>query len=150
MKSILFVCLGNICRSPLADGIANKIAREHDLDLHIDSAGTSQWHIGEPPCKNAIKIAARNGVDISGLRARTLHRNDPETFQYVVAMDSQNKKDLQSLGYQNVYLIGDYGGYGGADVPDPYFFDGFSGFEKVYEMLDTAVRDFLKKEGLWR
>ncbi len=150
MKSILFVCLGNICRSPLADGIANKIAREHDLDLHIDSAGTSQWHIGEPPCKNAIKIAARNGVDISGLRARTLHRNDPETFQYVVAMDSQNKKDLQSLGYQNVYLIGNYGGYGGADVPDPYFFDGFSGFEKVYEMLDTAVRDFLKKEGLWR
>ncbi len=149
MQSILFVCLGNICRSPLADGIANKIAREHDLELHADSAGTSQWHIGKPPCDNAIKIAARNGVDISGLRARTLHRLDPDTFTYVVAMDRQNRKDLESLGYKNVYLIGDYGGYGGADVPDPYFFEGFSGFEKVYEMLDISVRDFLKREQLW-
>ncbi len=149
MKSILFVCLGNICRSPLADGIANKIAREHDLELHIDSAGTSQWHIGEPPCENAVKIAAQNGVDISGLRARTLHRSDPDTFDYVIAMDRQNKKDLESLGYEQVYLIGDYGGFDGADVPDPYFFDGFSGFEKVYTMLDKAVRDFLKKEKLW-
>jgi protein-tyrosine phosphatase len=150
MKSILFVCLGNICRSPLADGIANKIAREQGLELYIDSAGTAQWHVDEPPCGNAIKVAAQNGIDISGLRARTLHRKDPETFEYIVAMDKQNRKDLESLGYKNVYLIGDYGGYGGADVPDPYFFDGFSGFEKVYDMLDTAVRDFLKKEGLWR
>jgi len=149
MKSILFVCLGNICRSPLADGIANRIARAHDLDLYIDSAGTSEWHVGEPPCPNAIKIAAQNGLDISGLRARTLHRHDPETFEYIVAMDAQNRKDLESLGYRDVRLIGDYGGYGGADVPDPYFFDGFSGFEKVYEMLDTAVRDFLKQEQLW-
>lgn len=149
MRSILFVCLGNICRSPLADGIANKIAREHELELYIDSAGTAQWHVDEPPCDNAIKIAAQNSVDISGLRARTLHRKDPETFEYIVAMDSQNKKDLESLGYENVYLIGDYGGYNGADVPDPYFFDGFSGFEKVYGMLDTCVRDFLKKEKLW-
>jgi protein-tyrosine phosphatase len=64
-------------------------------------------------------------------------------------MDRQNRKDLESLGYKNVYLIGDYGGYGGADVPDPYFFEGFSGFEKVYEMLDISVRDFLKREQLW-
>ncbi len=150
MKSILFVCLGNICRSPLADGIANKIARDYKLDLYIDSAGTSQWHIGEAPCQNSIKIAKQNGIDISGLKARTLHRHDSQTFEYIVAMDKQNKKDLISLGYENVYLIGEYGGFNGLDVPDPYFFPGFEGFEKVYEMLDLSIKDFLVKEKLWQ
>lgn len=149
MKSILFVCLGNICRSPLADGIANKIACEHDLELYIDSAGTGEWHVGKPPCPDSIRIAAEHGVDISGLRARTLHRHDPDTFDFVVTMDRQNMKDLESLGYRNLYLLGDYGGYQGEDVPDPYFFEGYSGFDKVYTMIDTCVRDFLKKERLW-
>ncbi len=149
MKSILFVCLGNICRSPLADGIANKIARDYDLDLYIDSAGTSQWHIGEAPCENSIKIAKQHNIDISKLKARTLHRQDIQTFDFIVAMDNQNKKDLLSLGYENVYLIGDYGGYNGLDVPDPYFFPGFEGFEKVYKMLDITIKEFLKKEKLW-
>jgi len=149
MKWILFVCLGNICRSPLADGIANKIAREHDLELHIDSAGTGEWHVGKPPCPDAVRIAAEHAVDISGLRARTLHRHDPDTFDFVVAMDRQNMKDLESLGYRNLYLLGDYGGYRGEDVPDPYFFESYIGFEKVYTMIDTCVRDFLKKEHLW-
>ncbi len=148
MKSILFICLGNICRSPLADGIANKIARDKNLSLYIDSAGTSEWHIGEAPCENSIKIAKQHQIDISQLKARTLHREDAKTFDYIVAMDKQNAKDLQNLGYENVYLIGDYGNYQGADVPDPYFFPGFEGFEKVYTMLDNVIKDFLEKENL--
>ncbi len=149
MKSILFVCLGNICRSPIAHGIANKIARKNDLLLHIDSAGTSKWHIGEVPCENSVKIAKMNDIDISDLKARTIHPKDSEIFNYIVAMDKQNKNDLISLGCENVFLLGDYGGFGGVDVPDPYHFQTFSGFEKVYNMIDVCVRDFLKKEKLW-
>ncbi len=149
MNSILFVCLGNICRSPIAEGIANKIAQDNNLMLYIDSAGTSRWHIGEPPCKNSIRISKQKGIDISGLKARTLHPKDINTFKYIVAMDSQNKKELISLGYKEIYLLGDYGGFQGADVPDPYFFEGFKGFEKVYDMINICVIDFLKKEKLW-
>ncbi|RUM66744.1 MAG: low molecular weight phosphotyrosine protein phosphatase [Sulfurospirillum sp.] len=148
MKSILFVCLGNICRSPLAEGIAAKIAADHNLDLKIDSAGTAHWHIGKPPCENSIKIAALNGIDISALRARQLQEAD-KNFSHIVAMDSQNYKDLLALGFKNPYLIGDYGELFGEDIPDPYFFDGFEGFHKVYAMLDRSIQDFMKKERLW-
>ena len=148
MKSLLFVCLGNICRSPLAEGIAAKIAADHNLDLKIDSAGTAHWHIGEAPCENSTRVAAHNGVDISTLRARQLAKED-NTFSHIVAMDRQNYKDLQALGFKNIYLIGDYGELHGADIPDPYFFDGFEGFHKVYAMLDRSIQDFMKKERLW-
>ncbi len=149
MKSILFVCLGNICRSPLAEGIAKDITDTHNLNLRIDSAGTGEWHVGEAPCEHSVKVALLNDIDIRNLRARTLHQNDSQTFDYVVAMDRQNRADLHALGYKNVYLIGDYGNLGGVDIPDPYFFNGFEGFHKVYAMLDKAVHDFLKKEKLW-
>jgi len=149
MKSILFVCLGNICRSPIAEGIATKIKTEYDLPIHIDSAGTSRWHIGEPPCDHAIKIALEHGIDISTLRARTVHPKDSQRFDYIVAMDNDNRNELIARGFKNVYLIGDYGNFNGADVPDPYFFKDFEGFYKVFSMLDIAVKDFMKKEGLW-
>ena len=87
MRSILFVCLGNICRSPIADGIANKIAREKNLDLYIDSAGTSAFHKGEPPCENSQKVAKKYGINISGLKSRPIVPKDLEEFEIVVAMD---------------------------------------------------------------
>ncbi len=149
MKSILFVCLGNICRSPIAEGIATKIAADYNLPLHIDSAGTSHWHIGEPPCDNAVKIALKHGIDISTLRARKVHPKDARRFDYIVAMDNDNRNKLLSRGFENVYLIGDYGNFNGADVPDPYFFKDFEGFHNVFSMLDVAVKDFMKKENLW-
>ena len=145
MKTILFVCLGNICRSPLADGIANKIAREKNLELYIDSAGTSDWHKGEAPCENSQIVAKKYGVDISGLKSRPICPQDLKEFEIVVAMDEQNKKDLLSYGFKNVYKLGDFGGFGGKDVPDPYYFVGFKGFEVVYEMIDKAVKDLLEK-----
>ena len=148
MKSILFVCLGNICRSPLAEGIAKKIVLNHKLKLHIDSAGTGHWHAGEPPCENSIKVAKNNGIDISSLRAREIQKGDKTTFDYVVVMDKNNYHDLKALGFENLYEIGNYGGFDGVCVPDPYFYSGFEGFDKVYNMLDIAILDFLKTEGL--
>ncbi len=149
MRSILFVCLGNICRSPIADGIANTIAREHDLELFIDSAALGPWHVGNPPCENSIRVARNHGVDISGLRARALAPED-KRFDYVVAMDDENVRALRDLGFQKIYKLGNYGGYGGACVPDPYFFDGFDGFEEVWKMIDRCVRDMFEREGWLR
>ena len=148
MKSILFVCLGNICRSPLAEGIAKKIALEFDLDLYIDSAGTAHWHIGEAPCENSIKVAQNNKVDIKNLKARKITKEDKKEFDYVIVMDESNYYDLQNIGFDNLYKIGNYGGFEGACVPDPYYYKGFEGFDKVYNMLNICIIDFLKTEGL--
>jgi len=145
MKSILFVCLGNICRSPLAHGVAEKIIKENDLAYLIDSAGTSNWHEGEAPCDNSIKIAKQHRVDISQQHSRPIIKEDISTFQLVVAMDRQNKKDMIAFGFKNVHLLGDFSDYQGADIPDPYFFNGFEGFEKVYTMVSACVEDLIKK-----
>jgi protein-tyrosine phosphatase len=146
VKKILFICLGNICRSPLAEGIAQHIAQQKDLDLEIDSAGTSNWHEGENPCGHSIKVAGQNGIDISKQRSRPVTKQDITYFDCVVAMDEQNKSDLENFGFTYVYKLGDFGGYQGSDVPDPYFFPGFEGFEKVFEMVKNCVSDFLEQE----
>ncbi|RLA61463.1 MAG: low molecular weight phosphotyrosine protein phosphatase [Epsilonproteobacteria bacterium] len=145
MKSILFVCLGNICRSPLAHGIAQNIVQERNLSLFIDSAGTSNWHEGEAPCDNSIKVAKQYQVDISKQHSRQITKQDIQSFDYVVAMDKQNKDDMEAFGFEQVYLLGDFSDYNGADVPDPWFFKGFEGFEKVYTMVSLCVEDFIKK-----
>lgn len=145
MYRILFVCLGNICRSPLAHGIAEQIVNQNKLEFLIDSAGTSDWHKGEAPCENSIKIADQHHVDISRQRSRPIAKEDITSFDHVVAMDRQNKKDLEAFGFSNIHLLGDFADYNGKDVPDPYFFDGFEGFEHVYNMVATCVEDFIKK-----
>jgi len=138
MSSLLFVCLGNICRSPLAEGVAKKIAYERGLDVHIDSAGTGSWHVGETPCVHSIEVAKKHGVDISMQRARQVSKEDFERFDLIVALDDNNYYDLKRMGAKELVKLGTYG-YDGADVPDPYFFPGYEGFEKVYEMVDHAV-----------
>ena len=145
MKSVLFVCLGNICRSPLAHGIAQNIAKEKNLALSIDSAGTSNWHTGEAPCDNSIRVAKQHNVDISRQHSRIITQEDINAFDYVIAMDRQNRQDMEAFGFKNIYLLGDFGRYGGVDVPDPYFFNGFEGFEKVYTMVSICVEDFIEK-----
>ena len=145
MDRILFVCLGNICRSPLAHGVAEKIVNNSDLSLIIDSAGTSNWHEGEAPCEHSVTIANQYNVDITSQRSRPITKEDISLFKYVVAMDQQNRADLIAFGFEQVYLLGDYADFQGEDVPDPYFFDGFEGFEKVYSMIDSCVEDFMKK-----
>ena len=145
MKKILFVCLGNICRSPLAEGVAQKLIDNQNLPLYVESAGTSNWHEGEAPCHNSIKVAKDNSVDISSQRSRPISKLDITSFDYVIAMDTQNHADLIAYGFEKVYKLGEFGEYNGADVPDPYYFNGFEGFEKVYEMIDSCVKDMVKQ-----
>lgn len=145
MNRILFVCLGNICRSPLAHGVAEHIAQTKKLELYVDSAGTSDWHKGEAPCDNSIKVAQRYAIDISQQYSRPITQEDIRSFTHVVAMDRQNKSDMEAFGFPNVHLLGDYANFQGEDVPDPYFFNGFEGFEKVYQMISLCVEDFLAK-----
>lgn len=137
VKSILFVCLGNICRSPLAEGIARKIAKERGLDILIDSAGTSNYHIGEPPDSRSVAVAYQNGVDISMLKGRQISRSDSK-FDLIVAMDRQNYANISRLGLGNrLVMMGEFS-LDGADIPDPYYGDS-KDFKRVYDMLTKAI-----------
>ncbi len=143
MKSIIFVCLGNICRSPIAQGCAAQLVLDKSLDLKVDSAGTSGWHIGETPCENSVKVCQSKGIDISKYRATQFTKNDIASYDLVVALDESNFTDLKALGVKNLVKLGDYG-YNSEDVPDPYFFKGYSGFEKVFTMIETCVDNLLE------
>lgn len=142
-RSLLFVCLGNICRSPIAEGIARKRAKAMGLEIEIDSCGTGHWHLGEAPCANSIRIAQSNGVDISSLQARQINEKDITAFEYIIVMDQSNLDDVRRLGASDAMKLGDFG-FEGEDVPDPYFFSGYEGFEKVFEMIDQGVAQFLE------
>ena len=144
MKSILFVCLGNICRSPLAEGIAREYVKNNNLTIEIDSCGTGNWHVGEAPCDNSIEVANRHNVDISIQKSRQVTKEDLKKFEKVIALDSSNYEDLLQMGCPKDKLskLGFYG-FNNEDVPDPYFFNGFEGFEKVYEMINTCVKDLI-------
>ena len=146
MAKILFVCLGNICRSPLAEGIAKDINKKRKLHFTIESAGTSARHAGEHPCEDSRIIAFMNKIDISQYRSRQVTKEDKEDFDYVVVMDESTKKKLEGLGFENIYLLGSFDHYKGANVPDPYFFDEFDDrIRSAYRMIDRCVRDFMYK-----
>lgn len=141
VKSILFVCLGNICRSPLAEGIAKKIAKERGLDILIDSAGTSNYHISEPPDSRSIEIGRQNGVNISMLKGRQISRSDSK-FDLIVAMDRQNYANISRLKLENkLVMMGEFG-LDGADIPDPYYGNS-KDFKRVYDMLTKAINAML-------
>ena len=142
IKSILFVCLGNICRSPLAEGIAKNYIKEKNLNLVIESAGTGHWHVGEKPCENSIKVALLNGVDISNQKAQQVKKSDFKNFDLIVGLDDSNIQNLKNLGCKNPLKLGSFG-FNAECVPDPYFFDGFEGFDKVFEMIDICVRNLI-------
>jgi len=144
MKSVLFVCLGNICRSPIAEGVARKLIEEGAHNIAVDSAGTGHWHVGEAPCQHSVTVARNHGIDISQLRARQVKKTDFSSFDLIVALDQSNYQDLKAMGCQNLVKLGDYG-HGGADVPDPYFFKGFEGFETVYTMIEECVSKLLSR-----
>jgi protein-tyrosine phosphatase len=125
---LLFVCLGNICRSPLAEAAFRREAKRLGLDVEIDSAGTGDWHIGYPPDPRAAEVAARNGVDISGLRARQVTAENFRNFDHIVALDANNLRDLEALrpadGTARLSLLLDHvEGRAGEAVADPYYGD---------------------------
>ena len=145
---ILMVCLGNICRSPLAHGILQREIDRRALDWTVDSAGTGAYHLGDPPDPRSVAEAKRRGVDISAQRARKLVPEDFGRFDHILVMDASNHQDTRKLARGDaergrVELIMNYAEPGrNAQVPDPYWND--DGFAEVYDMLERAVVAFLE------
>ncbi len=142
--SILFVCLGNICRSPLAEGVFRHRVGLAGLDawVHIESAGTGGWHVGEPPDPRSVDVARRNGVSLDGQSARRVQPDDFDAFDLIVAMDGSNLRDLRraagSGGRAELVLLRDFDpDPGDGDVPDPYY-GGPDGFDRVFDMIDRS------------
>ena len=140
---ILMVCLGNICRSPLAHGILKEKVKAHKLNIVVDSAGTGSWHVGNPPDSRSIEIAERNAVSISNQRARQFKKNDFEEFDLIYVMDKSNFNDITKLDVNNMHLnkikliLNELHPAQNMEVPDPYFGNN-NGFEHVYNLLDLA------------
>lgn len=146
---ILMVCMGNICRSPLAEGIFRREAHAAGLDWEVDSAGTIGWHAGSPPDPRSIAVAHAHGLDITEQRARHLQAEDLQRFDYVFAMDSHNLDHVQNLAargrtHARVHLFLDYAGLdAGSEVPDPYTDD--AGFPIVYRMIESACESVISR-----
>ena len=142
---ILMVCLGNICRSPLAEGILKNKAK--NLNLTVDSAGTANYHIGKNPDIRSIEIAKKHGIDIKNQIARQFTKNDFKNFDVIYAMDKQNYYDIiqqasSDFDKKKVKLILNEININIDSVPDPYY-GGENGFNKVYEMLDKACEKII-------
>jgi protein-tyrosine phosphatase len=147
---ILFVCLGNICRSPTAEGVFRVLAEREapELEVWIDSAGTADYHVGSPPDARAQEAARRRGYDLSAQRARTVVAADFERFEYILAMDRQNLEVLtrRAPGHvrERVRLFLEFAPETDElDVPDPYY-GGPNGFEQVLDLIESASRGLLK------
>ncbi|MEM8499050.1 MAG: low molecular weight protein-tyrosine-phosphatase [Pseudomonadota bacterium] len=149
---VLFVCMGNICRSPTAHGVLNHMASEMNLSnpshIIVDSAGTGAWHIGAPPDKRAMKAAKARGYDLKQLRARQLVTQDFDRFDYVLGMDRDNLEVIESLkpaAYKGqTGLLLDYADeVDYVEVPDPYY-GGEKGFELVLDLVERACMGLLE------
>lgn len=148
---VLFVCMGNICRSPTAQGVFERLVVEESLAdvIVVDSAGTHAYHVGEPPDVRSQQTARARGVDISGQRARQVAIHDFENFDYVLAMDRQNLAILLRMcpdeHRHKLKLFLEFAPeLGIEEVPDPYY-GGAKGFEHVFELVETAARGLLKE-----
>ncbi|WP_300435920.1 low molecular weight protein-tyrosine-phosphatase [uncultured Mameliella sp.] len=145
---ILFVCLGNICRSPSAEAVVRTRAEARGMALELDSAGTGRWHIGEPPYAAMQQAARLRGYDLSALRARQVTPRDFSRFDLIVAMDGQNLQDLRDMapvtGGAELCLMTDYAPSLGTDeVPDPYYTGDFEGTLDLIERCAEGLLDQL-------
>ncbi len=140
---VLFVCTGNICRSPTAEGVFRRLVQDAGLAhaIEIDSAGTGAWHAGEPPDARSQEAAARRGIDLGAQRARPVHRDDFHAFDVILAMDRGHLRQLQRAAppgaTARIELLLDHAPEHGRDVPDPYYGAG-DGFERVLDMIEAA------------
>lgn len=155
---VLFVCLGNICRSPLAEGIFRKWILEDALlrdRLVVDSCGTGDWHVGKPPHQESQHVARSFGIDISSQRARKLSVKDRDNFSFLIAMDRENRRDIKSVLGNDivVHCLREFDSERqsfqdsssdliGLDVPDPYF-GGADGFLEVYRIIDRSMEHLI-------
>ncbi|MEA2405738.1 MAG: low molecular weight protein-tyrosine phosphatase [Thermoleophilaceae bacterium] len=154
MTRILFVCLGNICRSPTAEGVMRRLVADEGLEgrIEIESAGTGGWHVGAPPDERATEAARQRGIVLDGA-ARRFDAEDFDSFDLIVAMDGENRRDLLRLAPDDqarakVRLLREFDprsrGGGDLDVPDPYY-GGGDGFEEVLDLVDAAARGLLEE-----
>ena len=148
--SVLFICMGNICRSPTAEGVFRHLVQQegHDNWITTDSAGTHAYHIGEQPDRRAQQIARSRGIDLSDLRGRKAIKSDFEVFDYVLAMDDDNYQILESMcpsGFEDkLSLFLDFSkDYSETQVPDPYY-GGDQGFEHVFDLVESASLGLLE------
>ena len=146
---ILFVCMGNICRSPTAEGVFRRLAQQHapQLPLEIDSAGTHDYHVGEAPDSRAVAAAARRGIDLRSLRAREVSDEDFERFDLILAMDRLNYVTVleraPESSHERIRLFMDFAAAAEVeDVPDPYY-GGPLGFEQVLDLAEEAAAGLL-------
>lgn len=142
---VLFVCLGNICRSPAAEGVFRAAAEAAGLDVEADSAGTAGWHVGNPPYGPMISAASGRGIDLQSLRARQFSARDFDRFDLIIAMDSENMKDIERLrpaGNETpVRLFLDFAPHTGAsEVPDPYY---TRNFDEALDLIEAAAQGLL-------
>jgi protein-tyrosine phosphatase len=140
-RRILFVCTGNICRSPTAEGVLRHLARLESMELHIESAGLGDWHIGQPPDERSQHHARKRGYDLSTQRARQVTVRDFEEFDMILAMDRGHLRALQKMAppqhHAKIRLFAT-----DRDVPDPYY-GGADGFEKVLDLVEAQCRRLL-------
>jgi protein-tyrosine phosphatase len=140
---VLFVCLGNICRSPLAEAAFRQEMAQRGLELVVDSAGTGDWHVGKPPDRRAQAEALRHGIDISAYRARQVSPRDFHKFTHIIALDHQNLADLRAIappgaGASLTLLLDHVAGMEGQAVADPYFGDA-TGFTATWRQVSLAA-----------
>jgi len=145
---ILMVCLGNICRSPLAEGIMTKLVADHGLSWEVQSAGTASYHVGSAPDERSVAVAANHGIDITKQRSQQLQVADFYTYDLILAMDAQNYNNIKELqpedGTAEIKMILNYAHPGqNRQVPDPYY---HGGFDAVYDMLCVACEQVIEKE----
>lgn len=150
MTKVLFVCMGNICRSPTAEGVFRQKVIDAGLEdnIHIDSAGTHAYHVGEPPDRRAQAAANKRGFDLSTQSARKVIATDFVEFDYVIAMDNSNFYDLEAIcpaGYEDrIKLFLEFGNrFDETEVPDPYY-GGAKGFERVLDLVEDAAEGLLQ------
>jgi protein-tyrosine phosphatase len=145
---VLMVCLGNICRSPMAEGILRKKSIEKGLSLEVDSCGTAAYHVGNAPDPRSIEKSLEHGIDISMLRARQFNSMDFQNFDSILVMDRDNFRNVQNLAKSDYernkvkLILHDSHEVIGNDVPDPYY-GGSQGFETVYQLLDKSLDTFI-------
>jgi len=148
---ILFVCMGNICRSPSAEGVFRRVLAERapQIEVEIDSAGTHDYHVGSPPDRRAIEAARRRGIDLSSLRARQISEADFDRFDLILVMDDENLSELRKFAappyHDRIRLLMEFAPDAmSRHVPDPYY-GGASGFEEVLDLLEEASEGLIEE-----